>query len=195
MDLDKFLNFIAAIFGALGSIYVMLGVLAMSPDLIEKQASSYWDFSIPQIESLSQQKADNIAGFVFVILAFVVAGITVVLVPEKVRLFESKAVALAVALVLAGTIYLLLYFISEGFYRYQKHEVGKIITLRYVSSIVERGKMDKADILSVPTYARDLLGLDVSANEPIDALFRRTAEAVGVSIPSSFEYPINDLVH
>ena len=35
MDLDKFLNLVAAIFGAFGGIYVMLSIMAMSPELQE----------------------------------------------------------------------------------------------------------------------------------------------------------------
>ncbi len=69
MDLDKFLNLIAAILGTVGAVYVMWSILAMSPELIEQQARTRWDFSVPQIESLAQQKADNVAGFIFVILA------------------------------------------------------------------------------------------------------------------------------
>src|SRR5258708_15523144 len=125
MDLDKFLNLVATIFGTLGAIYVMIGILAMSPEFIEKQSQSYWDFSIPQIESLAQQKADNVAGFVFVIVAFVLTGITIVFVPEGVRVFKSKALALALSAMLAGGLYATLHLVSKGIYEHQKLAVGK----------------------------------------------------------------------
>lgn len=41
MDLGKFLNQIATIFGTFEAIYVMLGILAISPELIEQQSNSY----------------------------------------------------------------------------------------------------------------------------------------------------------
>ena len=188
MDLDKFLNLVATIIGTLGAIYVMLGILAMTPELIEEQSNSYWDFSVPQIKSLTQQKADNVAGFVFVIVAFLLAGTAIVLVPEGIRIFESKAPALAVAAVIAGSLFLTLHFISAGVYRHQKLAVGKIITARYLESVFKQGKLTPSDKDSLPVYARELLDLNVPATETADALLQRTAKVVGVSIPEAFQY-------
>lgn len=126
MDLDKFLNLLATIFGALGAIYVMLSILAMSPELMLRQTQTYWDFSTPQIEALASQKADNVAGFVFVVIAFVLAIITIAFVPDDLRVFESKWLALALAAVLAGGLYATLHFVSRGISRHQKLAIGRI---------------------------------------------------------------------
>lgn len=188
MDLDKFLNLVATIIGALGAIYVMLGILAMTPELIEKQSNSYWDFSVPQIKSLTQQKADNVAGFVFVIVAFLLGGTAIAFVPEGIRIFESKALALAVSAIIAGSFFLTLHFISVGIYKHQKLAVGKIITARYLDSVFKQGKLNPSDNGSLPIYARELLDLNVPATETTNSLLQRTAKVVGVSIPENFQY-------
>ena len=188
MDLDRFLNLLAAIFGALGAVYVMLGILGMSPELMERQTHSYWDFSTPQIEALARQKADNIAGFVFVLVAFVLALITIAFVPEKVRVFESKALALAIAAVLTGALYATLHFTSRGIYRHQKLAMGKIITSRYLDRIIKRGRLEPADSTSLPTYARELLELEVQPSDSVRSLVERVAAEVGKTLPPTLDF-------
>jgi hypothetical protein len=56
MDLDGFLNLLASVFGAMGSIYVLKGIAALSPDLVERLSRSYWDFSAAQIDSLRKRR-------------------------------------------------------------------------------------------------------------------------------------------
>ncbi len=65
MNLDKFLNLLATIFGTLGAIYVMMSIVAMTPDLMFKQTQWYWDYSVHHIEAIATQKADNMVGLVF----------------------------------------------------------------------------------------------------------------------------------
>lgn len=42
MNLDKFINLLAAIFGTCGGIYVMHSIMVMSPELMVEQAKTYW---------------------------------------------------------------------------------------------------------------------------------------------------------
>jgi len=188
MELHRFLNLIASIFGMLGAIYVMIGILAMTPEYIEKQGDSGWDFSVPQIESLCHQKADNVSGFVFVILAFVLAGVTIIFVPEGVRIFESKTLAIAFAAVLAGGLYITLHFVSNGIFKHQKLEVGKIITQRYLEKVFSKGQLVPSDKRSLEVYARELLDIEVPTDEPVDTLLERTAKTVGIKVPATLDY-------
>lgn len=190
MDLDKFLNLLATIFGTLGSIYVMLSIMAMSPDLMLRQAQTYWDFSTPQIEALASQKAENLVGFVFVVIAFMLATITIAFVPDGVRAFESKWLALALAAVLAGGLYATLHFVSQGISRHQKLAIGKIVTSRYIDQIISRGRMEIADSVSLPVYARELLELNVPIGESTRSLTQRVAIEVGKTLPPGLDYSV-----
>lgn len=188
MDLDKFLNLLATIFGALGAIYVMLSILAMSPELMLRQTETYWDFSVPQIEALASQKAENTVGFMFVGIAFVLAIITIAFVPDGVRVFESKWLALALAAVLSGGLYATMHFVSQGIYRHQKLAMGKIVTSRYLDEVISRGSLGVADSTSLPVYARELLELDVPPGESTRSLMQRIANEVGKTLPPDLDY-------
>lgn len=186
MDLDKFLNLIATIFGTLGAVYVMYGILAMSPHLIAEQSNSYWDFSIPLIETLCQQKADNVAGFTFVIAAFFVGGATILFVPERVRFFESKPTAAVLAAVIAASLFIALHFVSDRIYKHERFSVGQIKTAEYLEHIIKQGNLNASDTKSLESFARDLLGVEVYAGEKPDAFFQRVANIVGVTVPQNF---------
>jgi hypothetical protein len=75
VDLERFFNLVATVFGALGSIYVLKSIAFSSPELIAALSSTYIGFSSPQIDSLAKQKADNIVGIVLVVIALVITGL------------------------------------------------------------------------------------------------------------------------
>ena len=187
MNLDKFLNLLATMFGAFGSIYVMLAVLAASPELMEQQARQTWGFNGAQLEALAGQKGDNVAGFVFVIVAFVLATVTLAFVPEGVRLFPRKGVALAVAATLAGGLYVSLTSLSRWVGRQQKVAIGKIITLRALDNIIERRKLDTWNEPALHVLA-GLVDLDVRPGEPARSLMARIAAKAGKVLPSDLDY-------
>ena len=187
MNLDRFLNLLATIIGALGSIYVMRGVVGMSPEMLERQTHSYWDFSTPQIEALASQKADSIAGVAFIVIAFLLAAVSLAFVPDNVRVFQGRGLALGLCAILAGILYVTLMLVGKGIYQEQRLAIGRIIAGRYVSEIVAKGKLDLADAKSLPTYARELLDMSVSGDErPRDILDRIAAET-GRVVPAHLD--------
>ena len=190
MDLDKFLNLTATIIGALGAIYVMFGIMSMSPDLMGRLSQSYWDFSVPQIEALAEQKADSIAGVTYVVIAFILTSVTIIFVPEGVRVFENKAIALALAAVLTGGLYITLHFVSKGIYRNQKISIGRIFTAKYLGEIAKRGRLELSDRDSLTVYAKDLLDIDVLPNESVQSLLPRVAISVGATLPENLDYSV-----
>jgi hypothetical protein len=183
MDLDKFLNLLAAIFGALGAVYVMLSIITMSPEVMFRQAASAWDFSASLIDALAGQQADNIAGFVFVILAFLFAAVTIAFVPEGLRVFKSMGVALAIAAVIAGGVYVALHFISQGIYKHQRLAILKIPVSQFIDGFLTRSAVNTNDVAQVPIYAK-LLELDVAPGESTRSLLQRVASAVGRTLPT-----------
>jgi hypothetical protein len=188
MDLDKFLNLLATIFGTLGAVYVMLSILAASPELMLSQARTHYDSSLPQIKAMASQKGDNISGFVFVVIAFVLAAVTIACVPEGVRIFDSKWLALAFAAVLAGGLFATLHFISQGIGQHQKIAMCKILTSEYLDEIINRGHLQSGDSAALSVYAQEFLELTVSPGESPRLLFQRLAAGVGKTLPSTIDY-------
>lgn len=187
MNLDKFLNLMAATFGSIGAIYVMLGILAMSPDLMARLASTPFDFSLDQVEALACQKGDSVAGFVFVFVAFALTAVTLIFVPDGVPAFERKGVALGLAVVLAGGSYVTLRFISDGISHREKLAIGMILASQYLDGISKRGRVETWDAPSLQVYAR-LLDLEVPAGEPVRSLLACLAAKTGNPLPPSLDY-------
>lgn len=186
MELDKFLNLLAAIFGALGGIYVMLGIIAMSPDLMLRLSQPAWDFSLSQIEALTDQKGDNIAGFVFVVFAFGLAAVTI-FVPTGMRVFQSRWLPLALAAILAVGLYATLHYLSKGISRLEKISIGRLVTLQRLDEIISVGRMDSSDSHTILVYAK-LLELDVLSGESTRSLTQRVASEVGKALPPNLDY-------
>ena len=88
MELDRFLNLVATVFGGIGSIYVLKAIASLSPNLIERLSRTYVSFSAAQIDSLAAQKADSIVGIVLLLIALVIAVLNLAFVPPFVRLFD-----------------------------------------------------------------------------------------------------------
>ena len=188
MDLDRFLGLVAAVFGALGSIYVLKGIAALSPNLIERMARSNWGFSVAQIDALTAQKADSMVGIVLIAVALAISVVTIAAVPEGIRLFEHRGLAVAVAAALAGTAYIALVFAGGAIHRHQRLVVGKIITAQQLTKIFERGTVQNYDPASLRVHADQLLGLSAPADEAPEALIKRLAAEVGLSVPESLDY-------
>lgn len=184
MNLDKFLNLLATIFGSLGGIYVMLSIMAMSPELIFEQAKSWNDFSKPHLEALASQKAENIAGFVFIVIAFALAFVTIAFVPDGVRLFESRWLALALAAVLTGGLYTTLHFVSQAIYLHQRQAIYKIAASQCLDRLVNRNPCDAEDIV----FYAQLLELKIVPDESMRSLTQRIANAVGKILPPDLDY-------
>ena len=188
MELERFISLVATIFGTLGAIYVMLGILSMTPELMERQTQSFWDYSIPQIESLAKQKADSISGFTFIIIAFTLSIINIIFVPDSIEIFKSKAVAIALAAVLSGAMFISLHYISAGIYKNQRTAICKVITSKFYDSIFEKGYFDNNDAISLKDHAESLLGLKVNQDQDPKMLFREVGKIINKDIPATIDY-------
>lgn len=194
MDLDRFLNLVAALFGAMGSVYTLKGVAALSPNLIERLSRSYWGFSSAQIEALTAQKADSIVGIVLVVIALMLAIITIAVVPPDVRFLERRATAITLAVVLTGVSYLALVLIGDAVAKHQRLAVGRVIVAQEIGELLETGRLQKSEIESLRTYGRDLLGWKEEDLAAPTELFKRLAAEAGLSVPDGFDFSeVDDL--
>ena len=187
MTLEKFLNLVATLFGAVGSVYVLQGLVALSPSLIERLSRTYFDFNAAQISALSAQKADSIVGVVLVLIALAISVVNIALVPSGVRVFEGRGLAIAVAVALAATSYATLWFVGKGVATHQRLTVGRLIVGEQLDGWFKQGKIMKSDIPSLRVLARTLLDLQVDESESPRSLLQRVAKATGRETPPNFD--------
>jgi hypothetical protein len=188
MDLDRFLNLLASVFGAMGSIYTLKSVAALSPNLIERLSRTYWDFSPTQIDALTSQKADAIVGIVLVIIALVIAIANLAIVPNGIGMFDRRGVALALVAVLCGALYLAVAFAGQAVHRHQRLAVGRLITHQMLSELFSKGKLPANEVGSLKAYGRTLLDLTIEDSESPRTIVHRLAAEVNVQVPDHLDF-------
>jgi hypothetical protein len=188
MNFDRFLDLLAAVFGAMGSIYVLKSIAALSPNLIEQLSRTPLGFSAAQLDSLTAQKADSIVGITLVLIALAFAVVKSALVPLDIQMFERRAVGIALVAVLSGATYIALAFASDAVYRHQKLAVGRIMTTRELGPLFDTGKLLASDVGSLKVFARTLLGMTVEDTESPRSILNRLAAEVGLQVPANFDF-------
>jgi hypothetical protein len=187
MNLDRFLNLLAAVFGAIGSVYVLKGIVSLTPMLIARLSSTDWGFSETQIDALVSQKADGIVGMALVVIAFLLAAVALIVVPDGTRVFSKLWVALAVVVAFAGTSYFALRAIGSVIQRHQKHEVARLFASGALGEVFHRKHAEIWDTGDLPVYAR-LIGLQVDESEPLRSLVAKMATALDMQVPEDFDF-------
>jgi hypothetical protein len=189
MSLDRFLNLLAAVFGAMGSIYVLNGLLRLTPDLMARLATPRWGFNPEHVDSLATQKADSIVGAVLVVIAFLLAAINLVFVPDGIRTFDTLWVALALVAAIAVASYAALVAAGSAIYRKQKRAVGRIMAAHNLEQdILPAKRLTLSGAKTLRYWARELLEMSVDDSEPPRLLLNRFAEAVGKQVPADFDF-------
>lgn len=188
MDLDRFLNLLAAVFGAMGSIYVLKGVAALSPNLIERLSRTYFSFSAAQIDALTAQKADAIVGIALVVIALAIAVVNSAAVPAGIPMFGRRTMGVALVAVLSGAAYLALAFAGAAIHRHEKLAVGRAITAQELSRLFKVGKLPVSEVGSLKVYGRTLLGLTIEDSESPRSILSRLAGEVSMRVPEGLDF-------
>jgi hypothetical protein len=188
MELDRFLNLLAAVFGGFGSIYVLKAIASLSPDLTMRLSSWHVGFSPPQIDSLAKQKADSVVGIALLVIALIMAVANLAFVPPSVR-FVGWRCAIALVAALTGIAWICLNLISNAIYRKHKLAVGRLITKQRLQELFQRGRLTSDDVPSLRVYADTLLQMPVEHSKSPRQLVERLAEEVGLNVPDMFDFP------
>jgi len=189
MDLDRFLNLTAAVFGGMGSIYVLKALALLSPNIIERLSRTYVGFNIAQIDSIAAQKADSIVGMVLVALALVIAIVNFAFVPSSQPIRVGNwGVSIALVGALAGVVYVSLFFVGDAIRRSEKRAVCRLIATEEVGELLESKRLPEGAVGSLRAWARILLEMQVDDSEPPQQLLRRVAKELGLNIPEGFDF-------
>jgi hypothetical protein len=187
MELDRFLNLLATVFGGIGSIYVLKAIASLSPDLIARLSSTYVTFSLVQIDSLAKQKADSTIGIALLAFALLIAVVNSAFVPPSVRFVDwCTAIALVAGLAIVAVVCLAL--VGRAIHRSQKRAVGRLITKDWLQKRFESKRLTMGDVPSLRVYAHTVLELPVADSESSRQLLERVATAVGVDVPEGFDF-------
>ena len=70
MSRDRLITLFSSLLGIIGALFMAKGVFGMSPDVMAKLSSTYFDFNQFNVENLASQKADLLVGLILVLIAF-----------------------------------------------------------------------------------------------------------------------------
>ncbi len=188
MNLDRFLDVLATLFGGIGSLYVLRSVVSMSPSLMARLAQGSWDFSTAQIDALASQKADGIVGIVLVVIALAVALVNSAFVPPGLRAFGSRGVALSLAVGVAAISYVILWSIGGAVQQHQKREIGRVLTAQCLDRLVEKKRITNDDLQSLHDYARLLIGMPRGQGEPARQFVAKVAAETRPGAAEELDY-------
>ncbi len=188
MCLDRFLTLLAVIIAFLGSIFLLKGILALSPDLMAKQVQTYLGYSLPQIQAQAGQKADAICGVAFVAIAFLLQMINLALVDEGITSFGSKMMGVITAIALSAVLSLTLLSINYGIRERQKNAIGGVLADQKLERIFTKKTVTIADTKELENLAKVLLSIDVSNVDDPEVLLGRVAEVIGKEVPAGLDF-------
>jgi hypothetical protein len=186
MFIDRFVNIISAVIGFAGAIFLLKGVLHLSPDLIAKLSQTYFDFSLVQLQNLSSQKADIVSGAFLVSLAFVIQILGLLLLREPFSVFEGYWFAALLAAAVSLLIVIVFIGINRGLTRHYEQQAKVMLAKWQLEQTVKRVAITPVDVRSVEQYTQTLLGIKREQNENGAAFIRRIAGQFKVSLPESF---------
>ena len=188
MCLDRFLTLLAVIIAFLGSIFLLKGILALSPDLMAKQVQTYLGYSLPQIQAQAGQKADAICGVAFVAIAFLLQIINLALVDEGITSFDSKMMGVITAIALSAVLSLTLLSINYGIRERQKIGIGKVIAGQKLDSVFASTTVTIADVKELKNLAKVLLNIDLSNVDDPEAVLKGVAEKTKRVLPTGLDF-------
>jgi len=188
VPLDKFLALIAALTGALGSVYVLRSFLAMSPGLTADLATPRWGFSTVIIDSLSDQRADSVVGASAFGLALLL-GVASILAPTIPLMSFARAVILS--MVMAVVLQALMNWARRSLAARHRAASRRQLLWNQLDATVKEGKFQRAWVEGLVSAARVLAGLELDVASGPRAVYGAVAKAAGYTFPAELEIPVN----
>lgn len=187
MNLEQFLSILSALLGALGSIYVLRNILHLTPDKIEQISASKRGHNPDQIDSLSEQKAENFIGSLLIIFALLIGFLNVVFSPSNINTFSNKFLAILIAISISGFIYFFMVQISKVVKNNTRKAIAKILISQKLDKSIKGIEIPKFEFRSLCFTSNRFLGLNQRKDESDIAYLHRIAKIADRQLPIDIE--------
>ena len=187
MNLEQFLSILSALLGALGSIYVLRNILHLTPDKIEQISASKRGHNPDQIDSLSEQKAENFIGSLLIIFALLIGFLNVIFSPSNITTFSNKFLAILIAISISCVIYFFMVKISKLVEKNTHEAVAKILISEKLDKLFKRIKVPKFEFSSLCFISNRFLELNQRKDESDIEYLHRIAKVADRKLPTDIE--------
>lgn len=184
MNLGQLIDLLTAILGFIASIYFAMSALSLTPERILSLTSSesMIFFSDKQVESMADQKANNVTGAAILALTFLF---------QVIKQFVNTNQAVTCTWTIPVVIVMCLIFLLSYEFRksYMKRTISQTKLIAGRNYFVDRiaGKLCQHNILSIISCCEYYMQNKRRDNEPLRDFLARYASYVGCSLPDDLD--------
>lgn len=188
MVLEKFISLFVVILGFEGSLFLSIGVLNLTPDIMAKQVGTYFDFNPYQVDNIASQKADFQVGIWLLLGAFIVQILNLVLDYDNSTIFVNYKDGVMWGCVFGGSIFLISMGARNVLKTFWKNKVVFALCQKYFLKCIEKGKIDWNYYKKLELDAKNFCLMQKEESETRKDFFIRYAKKLKVSIPENFNF-------
>jgi len=185
VQIERFLSIIAAISGFGGAMFILKGVLRLSPDLIAAISQTYWGVNRAQVKNLSSQRADVISGASLILLAFTNEILILFFIREPNQLFDHYGVGATVATEVSIIILAVFWGVSDQLSNCYESRAIFLLAKWRVERAIDNDPVRSTDLIGIEDTARSLLGMERLENERDREFLHRLAERLEIHLPDN----------
>lgn len=187
MTLDQFLNLVATIFGAIGSIYVLKSTLRLTPEITERLSSNMYGHNPSQIDSLSTQKSESVVGTSLIFIALFIAIANAGTTPTNIIVHHNRLYAILLSIILSVFVYSLLLIVGKVVNSHHRLATARIITAKTLDRLFENKSIPSYEVKSLRYLNDKYLHLELSPDKTSKDLIRLIAKDVGRAVPEDIK--------
>lgn len=185
MTLEQFFNLVATIFGTIGSVYVLLSFLQLTPKMTERLAAGRYGHNTELIDSLSAQKAESVVGASLIVIALVIAIVNAVAMPSNIIIYQDRLYAIPISIILAVLTFLILRLARNIVDSHHRLETARIIVGKTLDSLFKDKSASNSDIKSLYYLNDKYLHLQVTPDTTPRDFLRLLAKNTGRVLPDN----------
>lgn len=183
MLIDRFANILSAILGIAGVMFVLKGVSRLSPDLIAKMSQTYLEFNVTQIQNLAAQKADFLTGAALVLIACLIQGCVLLLVPEPFRIFEDYWYGAGMVVVTGAIVMVVFFGVNRGMSQHYEEKAKFSLAKSYFQTVLNQDPILFQHLKTTEDVAASLFGIEKSPDESGREFLSRIAKRFDIALP------------
>ena len=191
MELDTTLSLFAALLGFYGSMYLALGILCLTPEIIAEQALTKWNYNRHQLDNIANQKANFHSGIALVAIAFFsqIINLTFAHSSSASETILSPYWKGALSVLFVSIVVLII----VRTIRVSLVEKYKFSSLKYIAKLYLVRRLENNEMGNQIYYeeivrtSKDLLSFEKKLEETPMSFLKRYGDFLGVEIPTNID--------
>lgn len=187
MQIDRLISIIAVIVGFAGSLFLLKGVLRLTPDIMAKLSQAYIGYNISMVKNVSYQKADIMSGATLVLIAFSLEAFRLIFIREPFTVFDNFWLGTCIAGALALLIIGVLFAVNVGLAAKYENATKRELVIFYLQKHLADGQVNRNELKSIEQNSKSLLGIERKEQETGVEFIHKIAKLVDIQVPPDIQ--------